>query len=72
MVVLAHSRHSFVSPTCSQKLEEVVAGLEAAWEFLDGIPRYLVIDNFPDAVGGADALHSELTRVSWTTPSTGG
>ena len=30
------------------------------------------IDNFPDAVAGADALHSELTRVSWTTPSTGG
>ena len=60
--MLSHSRHSFVWPTFSQKLEEVIGGLEAAWEFFDGIPRYLVIDNFPAAVAGADALHPRLTR----------
>ena len=30
LVVLVHSRHRFVWPTYSQKLEEVIAGLEAA------------------------------------------
>ena len=62
IVVLAHSRHSFVWPTFSQKLEDVIVGLEAAWAFFGGIPRYLVIDNFPAAVAGADALHPSLTR----------
>ena len=62
IVVLAHSRHSFVWPTYGQKLEEVVEGLEAAWAFFGGVPRYLVIDNFPAAVAGADALHPRLTR----------
>ena len=62
IVVLAYSRHSFVWPTHGQKLEDVVAGLEAAWAFFDGIPKYLVIDNFPAAVAGADAMHPRLTR----------
>ena len=62
IVALAHSRHSFLWPTYSQKLEEVIAGLEAAWAFFGGIPKYLVIDNFPAAVAGADALHPRLTR----------
>ena len=30
-MVLAYSRHSFVWSTFSQKLEDVIAGLEAAW-----------------------------------------
>ena len=55
-------RHSFVWPSYSQKLEEVIAGLEAAWEFFGGIPKYRVIDNFPAAVAGADSLHPRLTR----------
>ena len=62
IVVLAHSRHSFVWPAFSQKLDEVIAGLEAAWEFFGGVPRYLVIDNFPAAVAGADSLHPRLAR----------
>ena len=62
IVVLAYSRHSFVWPTYSQKLEDVITGLEAAWAFFGGVPRYLVIDNFPAAVAGADALHPRLTR----------
>ena len=62
IVVLGYSRHSFVWPTFSQKLEDVIAGLEAAWAFFGGVPKYLVIDNFPAAVAGADALHPRLTR----------
>ena len=70
IVVLAYSRHCFVWPTFNQKLEDVVDGLEAAWAFFGGIPNYLVIDNFPAAVAGADALHPRLTRVSWSIHST--
>ena len=62
IMVLAHSRHSFVWPTFSQKLEDVIAGLEVAWSFFGGIPRYLVMDNFAAVVAGADALHPRFTR----------
>ena len=62
IVVLAYSRHSFVWPTRSQRLQEVIVGLESAWDFFGGVPKYLVVDNFPAAVAGADALHPRLTR----------
>lgn len=62
VVVLAYSRHSFVWPLFQQTLEEVIAGLEAAWEFFQGIPKTLVLDNFPAAVVGPDPLDPQLTR----------
>ncbi len=62
IIVLAYSRHSFVWPTFSQKLVDVIEGLEAAWAFFEGVPKYLVMDNFPAAVAGPDRLHPRLTR----------
>ncbi len=62
IVVLSYSRHCFVWPTHSQQLEDVISGLEAAWAFFGGVPRYLGIDNFPAAVAGPDPLHPRLTR----------
>ena len=62
IILLSYSRHSFVWPTFSQKLADVIDGLEAAWAFFGGVPKYLVIDNFPSAVAGADPLHPRLTR----------
>ena len=62
IVVWRYSRHCFVWPTTSQTLHAVVEGLEAAWACFEGVPRYLVIDNFPTAVAGPDALHPRLTR----------
>ena len=47
VIVLGHSRHCFVWSMQRQKLEDVIVGLEASWSFFGGIPRYLVIDNFP-------------------------
>ena len=70
IIVLTYSRHSFVWPTFSQKLVDVIEGLEAAWAFFEGVPKYLVIDNFPAAVAGVDPLHPRLIG-SWSTPSTG-
>ena len=62
IIVLCHSRHCFVWPMQLQKLPDVIAGLEATWAFFGGMPRYLVIDNFPAAVVGTDPLHPVLTR----------
>ena len=62
VIVLCHSRHCFVWPMLQHKLEDVIAGLEAAWVFFDGMPKYLVIDNFPAAVVGADSLNPILTQ----------
>ena len=62
LVVLGYSRHGFLWPTFGQKLPDVIAGLESAWAFFGGIPKYLVIDNFPPAVATADPLHPVFTR----------
>ncbi len=62
VVVLPYSRHSFTWPMQQQTLEESVAGLEAAWQFFGGVPRRVILDNFPAAIAGADALTPRLTR----------
>ncbi len=62
IIVLAYSRHSFVWPIHGQTLEDIIAGLEAAWVCFGGVPRYLVIDNCPPAVAGPDPLHPRFTR----------
>src|SRR6266508_1217525 len=54
ILVLRYSRHGFVWPLVQQTLEEVVAGLEAAWRFFFGVPTRVVLDNFPAAVAGTD------------------
>ena len=73
VIVLCHSRHCFVWPMQQQKLADVIAGLEAAWAFFGGMPKYLVIDNFPAAVRGhrPTASHSHQSAF-WSMPSTGG
>ena len=62
LLVLGYSRHCFLWPLQRQTLEEVIAGLESAWAFFGGIPRYLVLDNFPAALAGPDALNPVLTK----------
>ena len=60
--MLAYSRDCFVWPTFGQRLEDVITGLESPWAFFGGIPHYLVIDNCPPVVAGAEALHLSFTR----------
>ena len=62
LLVLGYSRHCFVWPSFGQTLEDVIAGLESAWSFFGGIPKYLVIDNCPPAVATADPLNPNFTR----------
>jgi transposase len=61
-VVLPYSRFAFVWLLVHQTLAEVIAGLEAAWQFFDGVPTRLILDNFPAAVAGPDPLEPRVTR----------
>jgi transposase len=62
VIVLTMSRYSFVWPLLRQTLDETIGGLEAAWAFFGGVPRRLVLDNFPAAVAGTDPLAPRPTR----------
>jgi hypothetical protein len=61
VVVLCHSRHSFVWPLAQQTLVATIEGLEAGWRFFGGIPQRLILDNFPAAVAGTDPLAPQPT-----------
>lgn len=61
VIVLLYSRHCFVWPMFRQQLVDIIEGLEATWAFFRGIPRYLVMDNFPAAVAGPDPFHPRFT-----------
>lgn len=45
VVTLSLSRYMFVWPTRHQTTEEVCSGLDAAWRFFGGVPRYTILDN---------------------------
>jgi transposase len=63
VLVLGYSRHSFVWPLVRQTFEEVVAGMKASWRFFGGVPHRIVLDNFPAAIAGPDALDPRPTRL---------
>ncbi len=50
IVTLGYSRHQYVHVTWSQKLAELIDGLEDAWEWFGGVPARVVIDNLRAAV----------------------
>jgi transposase len=80
-ITLTYSRHSFLWPLVHQTVEATIEGLERAWAFFQGCPKRLVLDNFPAAVAGPDALNPRPTRAfveysqahgfCWTRPAYG-
>jgi transposase len=54
IVTLVHSRHQYVHVTHSQKLPDLIEGLEDAWEFFGGVALRVVLDNLKAAVTKAD------------------
>ena len=63
LVVLVYSRYAFVWPLLQQTVEATIEGLEQAWRFFGGVPARLILDNFPAAVAGPDALNPRPTRA---------
>jgi transposase len=61
-VVLPSSRHQFLFVTFSQRLEDLIEGLEDAWVFFGGVPALLVVDNLKAAVVKADRYEPLFNR----------
>jgi transposase len=61
IVTLSFSRYMFVWPTLWQTTEAVCEGLDAAWQFFDGMPVTLIPDNMRAMVARPDALAPRLT-----------
>jgi hypothetical protein len=62
-VVLVHSRHQYVHVTFSQKLSDVINGLEDAWIWFGGVPRRVAIDNMKTAITKADPYDPIFQRT---------
>jgi len=63
IVTLVHSRHQYVHVTHSQKLQDLIDGLEDAWTFFGGVTRRLVVDNLRAAVTKADIYDPVFERI---------
>ena len=58
------SRHMYVHLSHGQRLEDVIAGCEAAWAFFGGVFKVLVPDNLKPVVTRADSKTSTGARLS--------
>ena len=56
------SRHQFLWPCLSQTLQDVIEGLEAAWEFFGGVFPFLLPDNLKAVVTQADPVAPAFNR----------
>jgi len=63
VVTLVHSRHQYVYVTPSQKIPDLIAGLEQAWAFFGGVPTRVVLDNLKAAVTKADRYDPIFQRT---------
>jgi transposase len=57
------SRYSFVWLSFRQRIEDVIAGCEAAWAFYDGVFATVIPDNLKAIVERADALEPRLNQA---------
>jgi transposase len=57
-----YSRHMFVWLSFSQRLDDVIAGCEAAWVFFGGVFKVLVPDNMSAVVADADPVNPKYTN----------
>lgn len=63
IVTLVFSRHQYVYVSHSQKLTDLIDGLEEAWAFFGGCPRRVVLDNLKAAVTKADRYEPFFQRT---------
>jgi transposase len=62
IVTLSMSRYQFVWPTFTQTVEDVCAGLDAAWSFFGGVVQRIVLDNATSMVVLADPQSPTLQK----------
>jgi len=62
IVTLVFSRYTFVWPTLSQTVDDVCAGLDAAWRFFDGVVKCVIPDNASSMIVRANPTSPTLGR----------
>src|ERR1044071_1635348 len=62
LITLVMSRYMFVWPTLSQTVEDVCAGLDAAWWFFDGVVKCVIPDNASSMIIRAHPTSPTLGR----------
>jgi len=62
IVTLGYSRHQYVHVTFSQKISDLISGLEDAFAFFGGVTARVVIDNLKAAVTKADKYDPIFSR----------
>jgi transposase len=63
IVTLVYSRHQYIHVTTSQKLPDLIDGLEEAWEYFGGVSARLVVDNLRAAVAKPDRYDPVFQRT---------
>ena len=63
IVTLSSSRYMHVWPTFTQTVEDVCAGLDAAWRFFGGVPKHVILDNASSMVIRASKTDPTLNRA---------
>jgi transposase len=63
LVTLAHSRHQYVHLTHTQKLDDLIDGIEDAWEYFGGVAARVVLDNLKAAVTKPDRYDPIFQRT---------
>jgi transposase len=63
IVTLVHSRHQYVHITTSQRIADLIEGIEAAWSFFGGVVARVVLDNLKAAVIKADRYDPVFQRT---------
>ena len=63
LVTLVYSRHQYIYVTPSQKIPDLIAGLEEAWAFFGGVTTRVVLDNLKAAVTKADRYDPIFQRT---------
>jgi transposase len=63
IVTLVYSRHQYVHVTTSQKLPDLVEGLENAWEYFGGVSARVVLDNLRAAIAKPDRYDPVFQRT---------
>ncbi|WP_052293520.1 DDE-type integrase/transposase/recombinase [Denitrovibrio acetiphilus] len=62
IVTLPYSRYQYVHLCHSMKFQEVITGLESAWEFFGGVPAKVIVDNMKTAIDKADRYDAQFNR----------
>jgi transposase len=69
LVTLAFSRYAFLWVALRQDLSTVLAGVEAAWAFFQGVVRRLVVDNLKPVITRADRYAPQIDPFRQSFPS---